>query len=179
MAAEDRIQGYAAAIFEIARGEGDLERVESELFQIARTFETSADLREALTDPRLPQDRKQGIVDDLLGTRAAELTVSLVGFIVGLGHASELPEIVDGFVAKAAADRQRAVAEVRSAVELDAETISRLESALGKATGKQVEVKVVVDPAVLGGIVARVGDTVIDGSVRSRLDTLRDTLQSR
>ncbi|MFW2340076.1 MAG: ATP synthase F1 subunit delta [Acidimicrobiia bacterium] len=179
MAAEDRIQGYAAAIFEIARGEGDLERVESELFQIARTFETSADLREALTDPRLPQDRKQGIVDDLLGTRAAELTVSLVGFIVGLGHASELPEIVDGFVAKAAADRQRAVAEVRSAVELDAETISRLESALAKATGKQVEVKVVVDPAVLGGIVARVGDTVIDGSVRSRLDTLRDTLQSR
>ena len=179
MAAEDRIQGYAAAIFEIARGEGDLERVESELFQIARTFETSADLREALTDPRLPQDRKHGIVDDLLGTRAAELTVSLVGFIVGLGHASELPEIVDGFVAKAAADRQRAVAEVRSAVELDAETISRLESALAKATGKQVEVKVVVDPAVLGGIVARVGDTVIDGSVRSRLDTLRDTLQSR
>ena len=179
MAAEDRIQGYASAIFEIARGEGELERIESELFQIARTFETSADLRDALTDPRLPQDRKQGIVDDLLGARAADLTVSLVGFIVGLGHASELPEIVDGFVAKAAAERQRAVAEVRSAVELDAETISRLESALAKATGKQVEVKVVVDPAVLGGIVARVGDTVIDVSLRSRLDTLRDTLQSR
>ncbi|MDH5373071.1 MAG: ATP synthase F1 subunit delta [Acidimicrobiia bacterium] len=179
MAAEDRIQGYASAIFEIARGEGELERIESELFQIARTFETSAELRESLTDPRLPQDRKQGIVDDLLGSRAAELTVSLVGFIVGLGHSSELPEIVDGFIARAAAERHRAVAEVRSAVELDAETISRLELALAKVTGKQVEVKVVVDPKVLGGIVARVGDTVIDGSVRSRLDTLRDTLQSR
>lgn len=179
MAAEDRIKGYAAAIFEIARGEGVLERVEGELFRIARTFETSAELRDALTDPRLPQDRKQGIVDDLLGSRASELTVSLVGFIVGLGHASELPDIVDGFVAKSAAERQRAVAEVRSAVELDEQTIARLESALAKATGKKVEVKVVVDPAVLGGIVARVGDTVIDGSVRSRLDTLRDTLQSR
>jgi F-type H+-transporting ATPase subunit delta len=179
MAAEDRIHGYASAIFEIARGEGDLERIERELFQIARTFETSPDLRDALTDPRLPQDRKQGIVDDLLGARASELTVSLVGFVVSLGHASELPEIVDGFVARAAAERQRAVAEVRSAVELDAETVARLESALAKATGKQVEVKVVVDPKVLGGIVARVGDTVIDGSVRSRLDTLRDTLQSR
>ena len=179
MAAEDRIQGYASAIFEIARGEGDLEHVESELFQIARTFETSADLREALTDPRLPHDRKKGIVDDLLGAHASDLTVSLVGFIVSSGHASELPEIVDGFVARAAAERHRAVAEVRSAIELDAETVARLESALAKATGKKVEVKVVVDPKVLGGIVARVGDIVIDGSVRSRLDTLRDTLQSR
>ena len=107
MAAEDRIQGYASAIFEVARGEGNLEHVESELFQIARTFETSADLREALTDPRLPHDRKQGIVDDLLGTHASDLTVSLVGFIVSSGHASELPEIVDGFVARAAAERHR------------------------------------------------------------------------
>ena len=179
MPAEDRIQGYASAIFEIARGEGELERVESELFQIARTFETSAELRDALTDPRLPQDRKQGIVDDLLGARADELTVSLVGFIVNLGHASDLPEIVDGFIARAASERQRSVAEVRSAIALDDETVARLETALAKATGKQVEVKVVVDPTVLGGIVARVGDTVIDGSVRSRLDTMRDTLQSR
>ena len=60
----------------------------------------------------------------------------------------------------------------------DADTVSRLEAALGRATGKQVEVKVVVDPSVVGGIVARVGDTVIDGSVRSRLDSLRHALRA-
>jgi len=65
---------------------------------------------------------------------------------------------------------------VRSAIELDDETVARLAVSLSKATGKQVEVKTVVDPAVLGGIVARVGDTVIDGSLRHRLEELRDKL---
>ena len=70
------------------------------------------------------------------------------------------------------------MAEIRSAVELDDETVRRLEAALGRATGKQIEAKVVVDPSVVGGIVARVGDTVIDGSVRRRLETLRHALRA-
>jgi F-type H+-transporting ATPase subunit delta len=66
------------------------------------------------------------------------------------------------------------VAEVRSAVELTADQQDRLAKALNAATGKQVTIKVIVDPSVLGGIVAQVGDTVIDGSVRSRLEQLRN-----
>jgi F-type H+-transporting ATPase subunit delta len=62
---------------------------------------------------------------------------------------------------------------VRSAIPLTDDQLERLAKALGNATGKQVEVKVVVDPSVLGGIVAQVGDTVIDGSVRSRIDQLK------
>ncbi len=65
---------------------------------------------------------------------------------------------------------------MRSAVPLNDDQRKRLAEALGNATGKQVEVKVVVDPSVLGGIVAQVGDTVIDGSVRSRLDQLKQAL---
>ena len=71
--------------------------------------------------------------------------------------------------------RAEAVAEVRTAFPLDADQQARLADALGRATGKKVTVKVVIDPTVLGGIVARVGDTVIDGSVRSRLEQLRET----
>ncbi len=179
MSTESRVQGYAAAVFEIARGEGELERVEDELFQVARAFETSNELRDALSAQRVPQDRKQGIINDLLGSRAAALTVSLVGFIVAVGRAGSLPEIVDGFIARAAADRKKAVAEIRSAIQLDDATIARLAEALGKATGKDLEVKVIVDETVLGGIVAHVGDTVIDGSVRRRLDTMREALQGR
>ena len=108
---------------------------------------------------------------------SSELTVATVDFIVATGHARDLPGIADGLVAAAAASRSREVAEVRSAIELDDETIRRLEAALGRATGKEVEVKVVVDPNVVGGIVARVGDTVIDGSVRRRLDSLRQALR--
>jgi F-type H+-transporting ATPase subunit delta len=65
------------------------------------------------------------------------------------------------------------VAEVRSAIDLSEDQRRRLADALGAATGKQVEVRVIVDPSVIGGIVAQVGDTVIDGSVRSRLDQLK------
>ncbi|MGD2043458.1 MAG: F0F1 ATP synthase subunit delta, partial [Acidimicrobiia bacterium] len=76
----------------------------------------------------------------------------------------------------AASSRDRAVAEVRSAVPLDDATVSRLTESLGRATGKKVEVKVVVDPSVIGGIVARVGDTVIDGSIARRVDSVRQAV---
>ena len=94
--------------------------------------------------------------------------------LVAAGQASELPQIVDRFVELAAAEREHEVAEVRSAIPLDATQMQRLATALGRATGKDVEVKVIVDPTVLGGLVARIGDTVIDGSVRHRLEQMKE-----
>jgi F-type H+-transporting ATPase subunit delta len=96
--------------------------------------------------------------------------------MVGTGRARDLVAIVDRFVEMAAAERQHEVAEVRSSVPLDADQQQQLAKALSSALKKQVEVKVVVDPAILGGVVATVGDTVIDGSVRHRLEKLREML---
>ena len=179
MAVDPRINGYAAAILEVAKAEGDLVRVGDELFQIARAFESSSELREALTDPRLPIERKQGIVDDLLGSKTSPLSVNLVNFVIGVGMASDLPTIADRVAERAAAERNKVLAEVRTAVELDDETIGRLSRSLSQATGKDVEVKTVVDPSIVGGIVARVGDTVIDGSLSYRMQELRETLTRR
>jgi F-type H+-transporting ATPase subunit delta len=153
--------------------------VEDELFRVARTLESSGKLREALADPRLPAARKQAVIGDLLEDQASPLTRALVGLVVGLGRAKELPEIADRLVERAAAERNRAVAEVRSAVPLDEKVLNRLAKGLSKATGKQVEVKLVVDPSVIGGVVARVGNTVIDGSVRHRLESLRERMNAR
>jgi len=179
MAVDPRINGYAAAILEVAKAEGDLVRVGDELFQIARAFESSSELREALTDPRLPIERKQGVVDDLLGSKTSPLSVNLVNFVIGVGMASDLPTIADRVAERAAAERNKVLAEVRTAVELDDETIGRLRRSLSQATGKDVEVKTVVDPSIVGGIVARVGDTVIDGSLSYRMQELRETLTRR
>jgi F-type H+-transporting ATPase subunit delta len=172
----DRIDGYAQGIFDIARAEGALESVENELFQFSQLFQDNEQLREKLTDQSLPVEKRQAIVEDLLGQKASILTVNLISFLVGTGRARELPEIVDRLVQRAAAERQREVAEVRSAIMLDAEQQRRLTEALEKATGKQIELKVIQDPSVIGGLVARVGDTVIDGTVRRRLEQLRETL---
>ena len=173
---DPRIQGYAAAIFEVASAEGDLERVEDELFRVARTFESSSELRDALSDPRLPIDRKHAIIDDLLGGRAKDTTVGFVNFVVSLGRGGDLPAIADELVAKAAGSRDKVVAEVRSAIELDDATIDRLTAALANRVNKDVEVRVIVDPDVVGGISARVGDVVIDGTVKTRLTKLREAV---
>ncbi len=102
--------------------------------------------------------------------------MAAIDFIVASGRAADLPAIADSLAEVAAASRQREVAEVRTASPLDADQVARLEDALARATGKQVELKVVVDPEVVGGLVARVGDIVIDGTVRRRLDSLRSAL---
>jgi len=172
----DRIDGYAQGIFDIAQAEGSLEKVENELFQFSQLFQGNEQLRERLTDQSLPVEKRQAIVEDLLDQKATPLTVNLISFIVGAGRARELPDIADRLVQRAAAARQREVAEVRSAIMLDQEQQRRLTEALEKATGKKIELKVIQDPSVLGGVVARVGDTVIDGTVRRRLDQLRETL---
>ena len=175
----DRVKGYAAGLFEIARAENQLDRVQSELLQIANAFRSSDELRDTLSNPQLPAERKKAVVDGLLETRASDLTVAFVNFVVGLGRASSLPDIVDEMIATAAASANREVAEIRTAVELDDATVDRLLAALARKTGKQLEPKVIVDPSIVGGIVARVGDIVIDGSVQKRLSGLREALKAR
>ncbi|MEX1037511.1 MAG: ATP synthase F1 subunit delta [Acidimicrobiia bacterium] len=176
---DDRINGYAKGFLEVARAEGVLESVESELFSIAEAFNNAPELRSALTDPQLPVEKKAAILDELLEGKASSLTVGLVQLLVGQDRVSELPSIARALVENAASSRDHAVAEIRSAVPLDEQTVERLAAALGKATGKRLEVKVIVDESVVGGIVARVGDTVIDGSIANRFNSLRHAVQSR
>jgi F-type H+-transporting ATPase subunit delta len=172
----DRIDGYASALFEIAKAEGNLDEVEDELFRFARSLEGSDELRNALTDELFPAERRQAIVEDLLGRKSSSTTTALVSFVVGAGRARDLPAIIAKLVDRAASEKDRTLAEVRSAIPLTADQQHRLAAALANATGKQVEVKVVVDPSVLGGAVATVGDLVIDGSVRTRLDQIKSLL---
>ena len=171
---DDVVHGYAQALFSVAEAEGALDQVEDELFRFARSVEQHGDLRDALADRSLPAERKKSVLSDLLGKKASPHTVSLLGFVVEAGRARDLGAIVDRLVELAAARRQRAVAEVRTAVVLQAAQRERLQKALEKATGKKIELRVLVDPSVIGGVVARVGDQVFDGTIRRRLELARE-----
>ena len=171
-----RIEGYARGLFEVARAEGTIDEVEDELFRFARSYEGSDELRSALTDDTVPAARRQSIVEDLLGGKATPTTVQLISMVVGSGRTRDLPAIVDRLVQRAAASKDEQVAEVRSAVDLTPDQLDRLRAALANATGGSVRVKVIVDPNVLGGLVATVGDTVIDGTVRTRVEQLKSRL---
>ena len=171
-----KVEAYARALVEIAQAEGGLDRVEDELFRMARAFESNDQLRATLSDTTIPAERRQQVVEQLLGGKASATTIQLVTLIVAAGQVRDLPAIIDVVVREASQGNSQSLAEVRSAVALSDDQQKRLAAALTKATGKDVEVKVVIDPSVLGGIVTQIGDTVIDGSVRHRLDKMREAL---
>ncbi|HEX2576934.1 MAG TPA: ATP synthase F1 subunit delta [Aquihabitans sp.] len=174
--ADDRTTAYAEALLAVARAEGPLAEIEDELFRVAQVIRGNDELRDRLADPHIPAATRQQIVVDLLGGKAQPATTNLVAMVVGNGRIRELPGIVDALLGMAASDANKEVAEVRSAIALTDDQKTRLADALGKATGKQVDVRVVLDPSIKGGLVAQVGDTVIDGSVRRRLDQLKNAL---
>ncbi len=170
----DRVSSYADALVSVVQAEGDLAAAEDELFAVAQALAGSDELREALSDRSIPAARRQQIVEDLLGGQAAEATVALVSMVVGAGRGGDLVRIIETAVERSAGLRNKAVAEVRSAVALSDDQQQRLGEALRQATGKDVTVKVIVDPTVMGGVVTRIGDEVIDGSVRTRINQLRE-----
>ena len=172
----DRCDNYAEAFFAVITAEGHLNEAQDELFRFARIVEGNDELQARLTDTAIPVGTRQQIVFDLLEGKALPTTVALVSTLVGTGRLRDLPTIVDRLLQRTASLTNRTVAEVRSAVELTPDQQDRLKAALANATGKNVNLKVIVDPTVLGGLVATVGDTVIDGTVRTHLDQLKSRL---
>jgi len=168
------IDGYARALLDIAAAEGDTDRLSDELFRVAMAFGDSEELQVALIDPVIPFERKQSIVSDLIGKRASKITVSLVNMLISVNRVKDFGAIAKRMKEVAAEAEGHVVAEVRSAIELDAATRERLTARLSAVTGKAVKLNVVVDPSVVGGLVAQVEDTLFDGSVRSRLLELRE-----
>jgi F-type H+-transporting ATPase subunit delta len=175
---DDAIRGYAEAFVVVAEAEGSLDKVENELYAFGKALEQQMELREALTDAAIPAENRKAVVHDVLGDRALPVTVNLIGFAIEAGHAKDLGRIVETVSTIAAERREQQLAEVRSAVPLDDAQQARIAEALSRATGRQISVKVVVDPSVVGGVVARVGDEVFDGSIASRLDDAKQQLGS-
>jgi F-type H+-transporting ATPase subunit delta len=176
VANEDTVRGYAQALLTVAEAEGALDRVQDELYAFAKAVERSEGLREALTDAALPPERKKAVIDELLGERAHPVTATLVGFLVDAGQARRIGAIAEELAREAAHRSERTLAEVRVAVPLSDAKKSLLAEALERATGHPVELKVDVDPSVIGGVVARVGDEVFDGSLASRLTEAKQYL---
>ena len=177
MATKDSVvRGYARALFAVADAEDELDRVEDELYRFGKTIEDQPKLREALVDPSLPPERKIAVIREILENKASRHTIALLGFLVEEGRTKDLPEILESLEEVVGEHRRRAVAEVRSAVPLDEQRRKNLATALSKASGKDVELKVLVDPSLVGGVVARVGDQVFDGSVRRKLQLAREQL---
>ncbi|WP_030823952.1 F0F1 ATP synthase subunit delta [Streptomyces hygroscopicus] len=149
---------------------GALDDVEDELFRFGRIISSSSELRSALADRRASGTAKAGLVRELLGGRADRITERLVVRLVTQPRGRSLEAGLDELSRLAAARRDRMVAVVTSAVPLSDRQKERLGAALAALYGHQVHLNLDVDPEVLGGIVVRVGDEVINGTIADRLE---------
>ena len=174
---EELISGYARALFNVVQAEGELDRVEDELFRFGKILDSNHELKQALSDQSIDRAQREKVLDELLADKVSPHTLGLLTFIVGQGRARQLPQILGQLSDLAAEARDSVVAEVRTAIPLDQGQRDALATALSKATGKKVEVKALVDPDVLGGVVAKIGETVIDGTVKHRLEQLKDQVR--
>jgi F-type H+-transporting ATPase subunit delta len=155
------------------KGKGD--ELESELFAFERLVSSSPDLRDALSDPARDDADKRRLLKDLLDGKATSATVRLAEQAVVSTHRT-VAVALETYQKIAAEHRNRLVATVRVARELEDDDAQRLQSALAGQYDRPVHLNVVVDPDVIGGVRVSIGDEVIDGSVATRLDEARRQL---
>lgn len=168
--------GYADAVVALATSESVLDLVDGELQSIAGAVDTNNQLRETLADGSKPLAVRLGFVESEVLAAAHPVTRAALAMIIAGGRANDLGDISTAVSATAAEARNRELAEVRVAAPLDDAQREKLRKALEAQTGKSLDLRVVVDSSVVGGVVARIGDTVIDGSIAKRLSDVRARL---
>ena len=168
------LQGrYASALFDLASEKGFVTVVEGDLDALGQAVVASPELGSLIRSPKVSSaDAAKAIAAVAQVMRLSEVTTNFLGVLAQNGRLSALPDIVRAFAAIAAAQRGEVTAEVTSAHALTDEQVSALAETLKAREGKQVKIKATVDPALLGGLVVRIGSKQIDGSIRTRLNSL-------
>ena len=168
---------YARAVMAIGTAHGDLDRIGADLRSLAHAMHASAELVTVLTNPAIRRADRRKVIDGLLQRiDVAPHSRNLVYLLLDgerLGSLEAISREVDAMIEAKAG---RVTADVVSATPLSAAQLTQLTAALEKLSGKKVDVHKREDASLLGGVIAKVGDVVYDGSLRTQLDNLRDEL---
>jgi F-type H+-transporting ATPase subunit delta len=176
-AAEERLDGYATAVLAGLTSERDLVTVEDDLFRFLRMLQGSEALLLALSSRDTPTEARRRIVVDLLDRRIHPASVRLAAYATRVGRPRDYEDLLAFLVDRVAAENHRRVAEVRSVTDLDEGQQQRLTETLVRLIGRDVDVRVTVDKSILGGFIATIGDTVVDGSARRKFELLKERLE--
>ncbi len=169
---------YAAALFDVARKNGTLDRVERDLGMLTDLIASHEDLRKVLATPAVPASNKRAMVEAIVaasGDLASE-TQRLLALLAERDRLGLITSVAAAFADRALKARNIVRAQVVTAAPLGDQTREALSQALGKAAGGQVIVTERVDPSIVGGVVAQVGGVVFDGSVTRQVERMREKL---
>jgi F-type H+-transporting ATPase subunit delta len=169
---------YARALFELAEEKGLMDQVDQELNMVVATIAANAPLQAAMADVLLQPAVKRNLIEKLFASEVSELVRNFLYLVVRKRREAHLEAIYQAYLDLANEARGVVEVEVRTAVPLGNETAARLESALISKLGKQIKFKTQVAPELMGGLVVRVGDELLDGSVATRLKRLHDRMIS-
>jgi F-type H+-transporting ATPase subunit delta len=179
MASRASARRYARALFDVVSKSGDVDRTLDELKALGGAITGHAELERALTSAGVPVSAKQSVVRELLALQPVSKVVArLMTLIVENDDVNELAVIVEEFEQRVLELHQVVKAEITSAVPLAADKMAAIEASLAAAAGSRVVITSRVDPAILGGVVAKVGSRVYDGSVVRHLARIRARLVS-
>lgn len=178
MTARAAARRYARALFDVALAEGSPEQVQGELRQFADLVRGNEALWNVFGNPAIPAARKHGLVKALLD-RIGPISAPLAKLLLLLADRDRvalLPDVADAYDERVL-DYQKVVrGGVTTAVPLDANRLRALEDSLGRLTGRRVVLQPNVDPAIIGGVVAKLGSLVYDGSVATQLEKMKESL---
>jgi F-type H+-transporting ATPase subunit delta len=175
LAEENVARVYARALFDAAREAGAVAPVGRDLGDFVAALAASASLRDVLADPQIETSAKQRILVEI--TRGGQpLVTNTLQLLLERGRFGLVAEVREVYEALAATEADVVQVEVTSAVELSAAARAKIAARVAGVAGRQVELAVRVDPDIIGGLVLRVGDVIVDGSVRARIRQLRRRL---
>ena len=168
---------YARALFDVALKESDPVQIERDLAAFAGLMSSNAELHGALTNPAVPVSAKRRIAD-ALGTRlnAAPPLRKLFVLLADRDRLAIMPDLLAIYRERLMEHQQVVRAEVTTAAPLTPERVTQIEQKLAALTGRKVDMKTSVDPTIIGGVVTRIGSTVYDGSIATRLAKLKEKL---
>jgi F-type H+-transporting ATPase subunit delta len=170
---------YAQAIFEIGTSKGLYEAFATEIDALAAVYASSPELRQTLENPVFKLDQRRSILEKILPRVAPSREVrNFALLLLERGRIQTLPGVARAYAELVDQKLGRVRATVTSAQPLDASTQTAVQRALERRTGKRVVLSTSTDPNLIGGIVARVGDLVFDGSLRTRLESLKSRIQN-
>jgi F-type H+-transporting ATPase subunit delta len=175
-AAAGSARRYARALLDVALAQGDPAALREDLRRGAALLSAERELSGVLAHPGVPADRRRAIAKAVFAGRSSPLMERLVDLLAERGRVALLPEIESAFAEAWNAHRGVVAAEATSAVALDPAQVQALGGALRTVSGREVELRQRVDPAVLGGVVVRMGERTYDGTVRAQLAGLRQRL---